>query len=288
MTIRVECQCGRSFDLPESAAGKSGKCRSCRASLMVPNAIGLLGEISDLDSENAFVPKDLPKTKVQREKTANVFWSLLMPISLLGVVLLATAIKDRPRPEPKPQPIAQTEEQPKFDARDIRRTAIWLLSESSSLAYSAKIADEEQSNNPLRKEKFQAHASKERDWQDLANGFVGKQVEWTFHIGQIHNDYVYITSSWKDSMLPGKRFVKIAFVDPDTRKGYSDLAKAMIGKHISQEEAISLDRGDMVRALFWISSIECKRGWRDTYPVVEINLLGPIRAVRANDQKEKG
>ncbi len=46
MPIRVTCQCGQSLNVPDSLAGKSGKCPKCQQTIQIPAAGAVAGTIS--------------------------------------------------------------------------------------------------------------------------------------------------------------------------------------------------------------------------------------------------
>ncbi|HEY2156445.1 MAG TPA: hypothetical protein VGH33_12495, partial [Isosphaeraceae bacterium] len=67
MPIPVACRCGKTFEVPDHFAGKSGRCKTCGQALMIPEegvellvAQSLLG--TDLDMPSLMAGADSKQT----------------------------------------------------------------------------------------------------------------------------------------------------------------------------------------------------------------------------------
>src|ERR1017187_6430083 len=137
---------------------------------------------------------------------------------------------------------------PKFDERDAETTMRWLIEKAKPFVVSGERSREEQSNNPLRKEYYKAHAANTKEWNSFLESLRGKQVIWPVRAHLIFTQEVEVdcipAHLDKDNIDVIIYFAQYPDPkDPYKHNGRIISGRLIIGKNIALEEAKRLNQG---------------------------------------------
>lgn len=165
---------------------------------------------------------------------------------------------------------------PKFDEQDAETTFRWLIEKAKPFVASGERSRKEQSNNPLRKEHYKAHAAYTKEWNSFLDSLRGKQVLWPVRAHLIFTQQVEV------DCIPAKLReddinVIVYFAQyPDPKDRYKRSANLIIGKNIALEEAKRLNQGTVFRVKGVVDDIRYSLdgGWNEI-----VIYIGDTKAV---------
>lgn len=113
-------------------------------------------------------------------------------IQLGGVIFFVVGILSGGCAERDTKPDIRKIEKPRlsFNPRNLDVTSRWLIQQAAPVRAASIASHEEQSKNPLRKDRYNAHLEIEERWDELLDGLIGKQVVWPAVVQTITTDAV--------------------------------------------------------------------------------------------------
>lgn len=93
MVLKLQCVCGKTFSVPQEAAGKKGQCPHCGNSLRVPIPKDLEGIVKP-DTAGGDEAAALPEAKLARRASNRFQWKWLVtgPCIMYGSLVLVAAV----------------------------------------------------------------------------------------------------------------------------------------------------------------------------------------------------
>lgn len=169
---------------------------------------------------------------------------------------------------PKAQPPAA------FDPKDAEVTFRWLIEKAKPILASGKLSHDEQSNNPLRKEHYNAHQANAAQWNKLIDSLIGKQVLWPVAVQNISVQAVDV-GCIPEKMEQDRVEVSARFAEYPGGMREHFAGRLIIGTHITLADAKRLNRGTMFHVQGMIEKIEnsvaSANGLSSEYIVIYIN-----------------
>ena len=114
---------------------------------------------------------------------------------------------------------------------------------------SGKLSEQEQSNNPLRKEYYNKYQQEQQRWNEMVRKLIGTKVVWQVKVYRINEQGVQI-HAYPRSIREDDVEVKVHFAESSRFREDSD-GRLILGQNITLEEAKQLD----VNSFLWVHGV---------------------------------
>jgi hypothetical protein len=134
-----------------------------------------------------------------------------------------------------------------FDQNDPEITFRWLIKQAVPVRDASVKSSKEQSENPLRKERYDAHLESKKKWEEFLNTLIGKRVTWPVYVEKITEKSVEVNCTRRE--MTEENIKVCVYFRPFGGGGgrFGEDGTLIIGKGITLEEAKTLLPGSTFR-----------------------------------------